>query len=45
MISTSQDFWLKDLCMGGLTPRDDDPDEVHEEIVSPEIVSLWPTVV
>ena len=44
-ISTSQDFWFKDLRMRGLTARDDNPDEVHEEIISPEIISLWPTVV
>lgn len=27
-----------------LTPWDDDPYEVHEEIVTPKIVSLWSAV-
>lgn len=44
-ISTSQRFWFKHLLMRVLTARDDDPNEIHEEIVSPEIISLWPTVV
>ena len=44
-ISTSQNFSFKDLRMSGLTARDDDPNEIHGEIVSPEIISLWPTVV
>ena len=44
-ISKSQTFWFKDLRMRGLTARNDNPNEVHEEIVSPEIISLWPTVV
>ena len=44
-ISTSQRFWFKHLRMRGLTARDDNPNEIHEEIVSPEIISLWPTVV
>ena len=30
--------------MHGLTARDDDPNKIHEKIVCPEIISLWPTV-
>lgn len=44
-ISTSQRFWFKHLRMRGLTARDDNPNKIHEEVVSPEIISLWPTVV
>jgi hypothetical protein len=29
---------------GQLTAREDHPDEVHEEIISPEIQKLWPRV-
>lgn len=29
---------------GILTERNDDPDEVHEEVIPPEIVCLWTAV-
>lgn len=28
----------------GLTGRHNDPNEIQEEVIAPEVVSLWPTV-
>ena len=36
--------WTRSLRRSTLTAGDDDPDEIHEEVVAPKVVRFWSTV-